>query len=191
MEECNECSERLGEIQLILGPMFSGKTTELLRRYRRYQVVGRRCLLIKHGADKRYSETKVSTHCRQEADAIVLNKLDDFREWACYDVICIDEGQFFPDVTEISEFLANNGKIVIVAALDGTWQRKPFENIANLISASESIVKLTAVCMICKRDAPFTKRTCDDTALEVIGGADKYMAVCRRCFHEPITSTKR
>src|SRR5690348_9043635 len=87
----------------------------------------------------------------------------------------------FPDLVEFCEKMADMGKTVIVAALDGTFQRKPFGNVLNLVPLAESVCKLNAVCMLCQKDAAFTKRTVQDTALEVIGGADKYVAVCRAC----------
>lgn len=78
--------------------------------------------------------------------------------------------------------MANMGKIVIVAALDGTFQRKPFGNILSLVPLAESVVKLSAICMQCYMEAAFSKRTGTEQELVVIGGADKYQAVCRRCY---------
>jgi len=101
------------------------------------------------------------------------------------DVIGIDEGQFFPDLVEVCEKLAAAGKTVLVASLDGTFQRKPFGRTLELIPMAESVTKLQAVCMICFRDAAFSRRLGDETAIEVIGGADKYVAVCRECFFKP------
>ncbi|XP_014666491.1 PREDICTED: thymidine kinase, cytosolic-like [Priapulus caudatus] len=106
-----------------------------------------------------------------------------------FEVIGIDEGQFFPDVVEFSQMMADGGKTVIVAALDGTFQRQGFGNILNLVPLAESVNKLTAVCMKCYGDASYTKRKGHETALEVIGGADKYMAVCRSCFESPQKQT--
>lgn len=97
-------------------------------------------------------------------------------------VIGIDEGQFFPDIVEFSEAMANAGKTVIVAALDGTFQRKAFGAILNLVPLAESVVKLTAVCMECFREAAYTKRLGTEKEVEVIGGADKYHSVCRLCY---------
>ena len=82
------------------------------------------------------------------------------------------------------EKAANLGKIVIIAALDGTFQRKPFGKVLNLVPCSESVTKLSAVCVLCQDDAAFSVRLSNETAVEVIGGADKYIAVCRTCYHE-------
>uniref|UniRef100_A0A8D2EK82 Thymidine kinase n=1 Tax=Theropithecus gelada TaxID=9565 RepID=A0A8D2EK82_THEGE len=88
----------------------------------------------------------------------------------------------FPDIVEFCEAMANAGKTVIVAALDGTFQRKPFGTILNLVPLAESVVKLTAVCMECFREAAYTKRLGTEKEVEVIGGADKYHSVCRLCY---------
>ena len=107
-----------------------------------------------------------------------------------YEVVGIDEGQFFSDLIPFSESLANVGKIVIIAALDGTYQRTAFGDILKLVPLSESIIKLNAICMVCYNTAGFTKRITNEKAVELIGGTDKYMAVCRECYHMKKNSTK-
>lgn len=172
-----------GQIQVIFGPMFSGKTTELIRRLRRYQIANHKCLIVKYANDLRYDSEAISTHDSQTLSAISSTTLADLKSDASnYSVIGIDEGQFFPDTVSFSEEMANSGKIVIVAALDGTFQRKSFGDILQLVPLAESVIKLTAVCMLCFEEASFTKRLGNETQLEVIGGTDKYMAVCRRCY---------
>ncbi|XP_067045316.1 thymidine kinase, cytosolic-like [Acropora muricata] len=173
-----------GQIQVIFGPMFSGKTTELLRRIKRYQVANHSCIVIKYEKDNRYDAGGVATHDRQTLRASSCSVLEDIKEKAQdYSVIGIDEGQFFPDIVQFSEEMAGLGKVIIVAALDGTFQREPFGPILKLVPLAESVVKLSAVCMHCYRDAAFTKRLGAEKKVEVIGGADKYMAVCRDCYH--------
>uniref|UniRef100_A0A8C4WUT2 Thymidine kinase n=1 Tax=Eptatretus burgeri TaxID=7764 RepID=A0A8C4WUT2_EPTBU len=157
-----------GQIQVIFGPMFSGKSTELLRRVRRYQLARHDCLLIKYSHDVRYGGDGICTHDRERASQAA--------------VIGIDEGQFFPDVTAFCEELANAGKTVIVAALDGTFERKAFGSVLSLIPLAESVVKLNAVCMLCYRPAAYTHRLGCETQLEVIGGVDKYQSLCRVCY---------
>lgn len=171
-----------GQIQVILGPMFSGKSTELMRRVRRFQIAQYKCLVIKYAKDTRYSNS-FSTHDRNTMDALPACLLRDTAQEALgAAVIGIDEGQFFPDVVEFCEAMANAGKTVIVAALDGTFQRKAFGTILNLVPLAESVVKLTAVCMECFREAAYTKRLGLEKEVEVIGGADKYHSVCRQCY---------
>nr|XP_055177279.1 thymidine kinase, cytosolic [Nyctereutes procyonoides] len=171
-----------GQIQVILGPMFSGKSTELMRRVRRFQIAQYKCLVIKYAKDTRYSNS-FSTHDRNTMEALPACLLRDVAQEALgVAVIGIDEGQFFPDIVEFSETMANAGKTVIVAALDGTFQRKAFGTILNLVPLAESVVKLTAVCMECFREAAYTKRLGSEKEVEVIGGADKYHSVCRLCY---------
>ncbi|KFM81162.1 Thymidine kinase, cytosolic, partial [Stegodyphus mimosarum] len=172
-----------GQIQVIFGPMFSGKTTELIRRLKRYQIANHSCLIIKYANDMRYDAVNIATHDRQTFSAVSSTSLTDLKSDAeNHSVIGIDEGQFFPDIVSFAEEMANKGKIVIVAALDGTFQRKGFGEILQLVPLAESVIKLTAVCMLCYEEASFTKRIGTETELEVIGGTDKYMAVCRRCY---------
>ena len=175
-----------GKIQVICGPMFSGKSTELLRQMRVFEVAHHRSLLIKYSKDNRYSEKPVvSTHDKVMRKAVssgkkltLLNKIA-----VKFTVIGIDEGQFFEDIVEFAEEMANRGKTVIVAALDGTWEQKPFHNIANLMPKCESIVKLTSVCMACLKPGTFTRRLdANDTRLEVIGDTDMYSAFKKWCL---------
>ncbi|XP_014842061.1 PREDICTED: thymidine kinase, cytosolic [Poecilia mexicana] len=179
----NSPKKSRGQIQIIFGPMFSGKSTELMRRVRRFQVAQYKCLVIKYAKDIRYSDSGMATHDKNTMEAVPATCLEDVRSAAlkaC--VIGIDEGQFFPDTVEFCEEMANLGKTVIVAALDGTFQRKPFGNILNLVPLAESVVKLHAVCMQCYKEAAYTKRLGAEKEVEVIGGADKYQAVCRKCY---------
>ncbi|KAM6939705.1 thymidine kinase, cytosolic [Xenentodon cancila] len=172
-----------GQIQVIFGPMFSGKSTELMRRVRRFQIAQYKCLVIKYAKDTRYSDTGVATHDKYTMEAVPATSLEAVRPMALQAcVIGIDEGQFFPDTVEFCEEMANLGKTVIVAALDATFQRKPFGNILGLVPLAESIVKLHAVCMQCYKEAAYTKRIGAEKEVEVIGGADKYQAVCRTCY---------
>jgi thymidine kinase len=184
-----------GQIQIIMGPMFSGKTTELMRRLKRYQIANQECLVIKYAKDSRYdAEAELTTHDMQKIEAVPTLILTDLRNRAAnYSVIGIDEGQFFPDIVAFAETMANDGKVVIVAALDGNFRRKFFGNFLHLIPLAESVTKLTAVCVMCNEEASFTKLkkemeskfetgNTNKYVEELIGGADKYMAVCRRCY---------
>jgi len=177
-----------GQIQVILGPMFSGKSTELMRRIRRYQIANQDCLVIKYAKDTRYSNENLSTHDQQSIPAVKATALKNLKNVQQFSVIGVDEGQFFDDIVEFCEYMANQGKVVLVAALDGTYERKPFGSILSLIPLAENVVKLSAVCNTCFREAAFTKRTSEETEVEVIGGSDKYLAVCRRCYHKTMHS---
>ncbi|XP_054714549.1 thymidine kinase, cytosolic-like [Uloborus diversus] len=172
-----------GHIQIIFGPMFSGKTTELIRRLQRYQIANHVCLIVKYAHDSRYSSTGIATHDKKTLDAVSATTLSTLiADAQKYSVVGIDEGQFFPDTVSFAEEMANRGKIVIVAALDGTYQREGFGDILNLVPLAESVIKLTSVCMVCFENASYTKRIGSETQLEIIGGTEKYMAVCRSCY---------
>lgn len=172
-----------GQIQVIFGPMFSGKTTELIRRLHRYQFAKQRCLVVQYAKDVRYGYEKISTHDGQILPALSCINLTDLQpEAAKYDVIGIDEGQFFPDIVTFCNILADQGKILIVAALDGTFQKEGFGDVLNLVPLSESVIKLNAICTNCGKEAAFTRRKGLETKIEIIGGVEEYEAVCRNCF---------
>jgi thymidine kinase len=175
-----------GEIQVIFGPMFSGKSTELLRRIRRFKVRNDSCVLLKT-KDERYinDNDKVVTHDEfNYLEALSCDFLFEKIDRALgYDVIGIDEGQFFSDIIEFSECMANMGKIVIIACLDSDFRREPFGKICEMIAKAEKVTKLTSICHYCKEDASFSARISRETAIKVIGGRDKYRPVCRACYY--------
>jgi len=174
----------MAHLVVIYGPMFSGKSTELLRRVRRYGIAfgSNNILCVKARKDNRYSITSISTHDQASIKAVSCVKLNDLDDWQNYNVIAIDEGQFFDDIVPFTKMLLECGKKVIVSGLDGDFQMKPFKNnILDLIPLANESYKLNAVCMICKEDAPFTKRTTANTQQEVVGGDKMYMATCRKC----------
>lgn len=130
----------------------------------------------------------MTTHDRTMIEALPCEKLSDaLLASADYEVIGIDEGQFFPDLVEMTEQWASAGKVVICAALDGDFLRRPFGRVLELVPLAESVTKLSAICQVCFGPASFSKRLGAETALEVIGGADKYIATCRRCHHPDAT----
>lgn len=176
-----------GSIELIIGPMFSGKTTELLRRVRRLRVAGYRVLLINYAGDQRYSQSHVvTTHDAANEEGVAVTRLDDGqiqRAISEADVVAVNEGQFFPDLYEVCSRLADSMKRVIVAGLDATYERKPFPQMVELLCMSEKVTKLSAVCMVCKTGrGVYSMRTSSERELIVIGGADKYVAACRACY---------
>ena len=172
-------------IQSIFGPMFSGKTSELMRRIKRHRLAQKECLVINFSGDQRYStEPAITSHDQISIPALKVSRLSQISESVLEgkEVIGIDEGQFFEDILEKSEEWANQGKIVIVAALDCTFQMKPFKKITNLLALSETVDKLSSVCLDCGRDAAFTKRTIQEDSIELIGGIEIYKPVCRSCY---------
>ena len=177
--------KKRGEIQLIIGCMFSGKTTELMRRCKRYRIAGKKCVVVKHIDDTRYSATKASTHDRVLMDALSVPQLSKVPKHAIEsaEVICVDEGQFYPDIVNFCETHAQRGRTIIVAALDGDFKRKPFGHICELIPMAERVEKLSAICQMCHSEAHFTMRTSNKkcTAVKIVGGSNLYAAVCRNC----------
>lgn len=172
--------------ELIIGPMFAGKSTDVIRRTERYQLAGKRCLLIKHTDDKRWDAKTIQTHRGDQAHAnivcIVLDKLAD-ADISDYDVIAVDELQMFEDALLIDQW-SNNGKIVIGAGLDADVEKKPMGQMPEVISIADKVHKLLAVCK-CGMDAPFT-RTLPGVVMPKnnvkIGGKELYIAVCRQCW---------
>ena len=172
-----------GKINLIIGPMYSGKSTTLLTRYDRYEIAKKKCLLIKYSGDNRYAQDKIITHSRIERNAMSCTRLNQLKNIITdYDVICIDEIQFYEDASIMCEKWANQGKVVEVCGLNGDFQRKPFEQISLLIPLADSIIHMVAVDERNGIDAPFTQRLTDETEQQLIGGTDKYKASCRELF---------
>lgn len=168
--------------------MFSGKTSELLRRLRNYAVADQRIVLYKYAGDTRYSsDGTVYSHAGQGQTGIPIKTFEGLVVNPDIKVIGIDEGQFIDGLVEFCDREANNGRHIIISALDGDFKRDPFPSIANLVSKAEHVLKLSAVCTVCKGSASFSHRLDHTvTAVEDIGGAAKYTAVCRACFNKYI-----
>ena len=174
-----------GQINLILGCMFSGKTSELVRRYNRHTIGGRKCLMIKYKKDTRYDDEAVVTHDKIKIKAFVCEYLYEADHLVNqYDVICVDELQFYKDADIICDKWANNGKIIEACGLNGTFNRTPFPVISNIIPLAENITFLKAVCKETGKDAVYSHINIDvhDSSTEIIGGDEKYDAVDRKTF---------
>ena len=170
-------------VEVILGCMYSGKSTELIRRINRYESIGKNILLINHTKDVR-TDNNVSTHSNQKKNAKKTEFLSDLihsLEFTKADVIGIDEAQFFTDLYDFIVQIEKFNKIVIVAGLDGDYQRKPIGQILNIIPLSDSVIKLTALDMETKDGslAIFTKRLVNSNQQILVGSTDEYMAVSR------------
>jgi thymidine kinase len=171
-------------IELIIGPMFSSKTTTMFNRIRRAQHAGQRTTIFKYDKDLRYDDdiTLACSHDGIKMEAIPIHSLEGIG-LPDSDVIGFDEGQFLIGLPEWAHAAANAGKRVVIAALDSMFNMNPWPVTNALIPISEQITKLSAICYRCKQDAAFTKRIDNtNTAAEDIGGADKYVASCRKCF---------
>lgn len=178
-----------GCINLILGGMYSMKSTELILRYYRYTYGGKKCLVVKYRGDKRYSEddTKIVTHSGISLDALpvkFLYEVDDLVPK--FDVVCIDEIQFYKDAPYFCDKWANEGKIVEACGLNGKFDRSTFDVISKLIALATDITFKKAVCKQTGNDAIYSQRTVESDEEILIGGADKYRAADRITYFEDI-----
>tara|TARA_B100000959_G_C14755547_1_gene531049 strand:+ start:233 stop:781 length:549 start_codon:yes stop_codon:yes gene_type:complete len=173
-----------GWIEVICGPMFSGKTEELIRRLVRAQYAKQRVAIFKPKTDNRYSDDYIVSHNKRKIKSIILESskyIYDYKEKA--DVFGIDEAQFFDDeLIKISNKLAKTGKRVVIAGLDKDYTAKSFGPIHQLMIDAEYVSKVNAICMQCGDPASFTQRISSEKNLVVVGEADKYEARCRNCF---------
>lgn len=182
----------MGHLTVILGCMFAQKTTELLRMIRRYRSVGWRVLVVNHSADTRYGTACVSSHDSEQEPAITVARLEEVDRLVrsqLYQAVVVDEGQFFPDLFESVTGWADECAVnVVVAGLDGTFQREPFGDMLRLVPHAEEVMRLSALCVRCRdgTKAIYSRRILEDTGSETIhvGAAESYEPVCRRHFLE-------
>lgn len=179
----------VGEIHVIVGPMFAGKTTTLLRRIKTESKNGRSVAVIKSIKDTRYALDSIVTHDGEKLPCWPMVDLSSFRQKLgpeAYDkleVIGIDEAQFFEDLYDFCRKAADDdGKTVIVAGLDGDYLRRSFGSVVEVIPLADSVTKLTARCELCGKRAFFTLRKTEETETELIAGAEVYMPVCRKHY---------
>ena len=178
----------IARLELIVGPMFSGKTTEMVRRIIRHRIARRRCLILKWAKDVRPGEDigTMKTHAADKEACFRVQSLDE-RKWGTsdFDVIGVDDGQFLDaDLVRFCRALVDDyGKIVIVSALDSDFRREPFAHVCLLMAHADKTKKLSAICTVCGDEAPFSfkkDRTPGGPVIDV-GGSEKYEARCRRC----------
>jgi thymidine kinase len=187
----------------IAGPMFSGKTTKMLKRMTVFAdcVPNSSCLIINSILDSREEKNKISSHSSSykglsdKIATIKSKKLSDV-DVSTYTHIGVDECQFFDDLTTTVEKWLSLNKVIVVCGLDGTGTLKPFGQIKELLYLADEFVKITALCSLCvnetvkagllldvsKLRAPFTKKLNYDNQIIDVGKSDKYIAVCRRHF---------
>ena len=195
-------------LELIIGPMFSGKTSKLLEIYKQCIFCNIPVCIINHSIDTRYSETMLSTHDKLMAPCLrtkELNELwtldkNDFTDHQIYKmnqllknskVILINEGQFFPDLCEVVLDMLKENKRVYICGLDGDFERKKFGSILDLIPYCDSITKLTSLCSLCKNGtrAIFSMRLTHEKQQTLVG-SDNYIPVCRSCYDNQYAKTQ-
>ena len=174
-------------ITLIIGPMFSSKSTTLLSFERRFIILKKKYLCINHSFDTRYNdEGKITTHdgCSSPGHNTICHDLfhlnDD--ELDQFEAFIIDESQFFDDIDEFADKWANRGKTIVCAGLNSDFKKEPFENISKLLAKADKVIHLNSICDKCGSDAPFTKRTIHSDEKTLIGGIESYVPRCRKCF---------
>jgi thymidine kinase len=179
----------VGWIEVICGPMFSGKSEELIRRLRRAMIARKRVEVFKPVIDDRYSADEIVSHgdlrlrSQVVANAAQMVERIDWRS----EVIGVDEANFMgPELVDVAQRLADSGKQVIIAGLDTDYLGRPFPPIPDLLAHAESITKTLAICVRCGNPAKHTQRLRGSEDLIVVGAAELYEARCRRCFEPGI-----
>ena len=180
-----------GTIDIIMGCMFSGKSTELIRLANRYKVLDMKVLIVNHTLDNRYSESAVATHSQIKMDCLSIDSLDKIKSkyidlYNDSQVVIIEEAQFFEGLYEfVLNACEQDGKNMIVVGLDGDSNRNMFGDIIKLIPVCDSVKKLYGLCVRCKdgTKACFTKRLVENDQ-QVFIGTSEFQAVCRKCYFE-------
>ena len=171
-------------LKLILGCMYSGKTTEIIRIVNSLKHIGENPIIIKPKIDNRYSINKISTHNKNENDCITLDSLPEFND-NDNKYIIIEEAQFFNDLYQFVIYQVDIlEKNIIVVGLDGDSNRENFGEIHKLLPICDEIIKLKAYCSICKNGTLgiFSKRISDNKSKILVGSDKDYIAVCRKCY---------
>ncbi len=174
-----------GWIEVICGPMFSGKTEELIRRLKRALIGQQKVQIFKPRIDQRYADAAIVSHSDQRLEGIPIDRIDDLPGLLAPDtqVVGIDEVQFFgAGVVAVCEQLAQRGLRVIAAGLDQDYRGVPFEPIPQLLAVAEYISKELAVCVVCGSPASRSQRLVGDERRILVGAYGAYEARCRACF---------
>ena len=182
-----------GWVEVITGSMFSGKTEELLRRLRRAEIAGQSVAAFKPAVDNRYGDATVGSHDGRQWGATVV-PAEGEGVWALRDeldgeeVVAVDEANFFgPELADVCEALAADGRRVVVSGTDQTFRAEPFEPLPRLMAMAEYVDKLTAICAVCGEPATRNQRLVDgepahaDDDTILVGASESYEARCRNC----------
>lgn len=182
-----DSKELICSLSIVIGPMCSGKSSELCRRISRYNSIHKKCVLINSIKDTRVQGNYVLTHNNLKKNAIKTEFLMDIKDNDDYlnaDVIGIDEGQFYEDLFDFVNYtLKNHKKIIIISGLDGDHLQKKFGQILDCIPLCDEVIKLSALCMKCRdgTKAIFTKRIVNNNEQILVGSDESYISVCRKC----------
>jgi thymidine kinase len=176
-----------GWVEVVCGPMFSGKSEELIRRLKRAMIARQPLQIFKPKIDDRYHETRIVSHSDHWIDALAVQTSAELEQKVLPEtkVVGIDEVQFFdPGIVQVVERLADRGVRVIVAGLDQDYAGKPFEPVPQLLCIAEYVTKSLAICSRCGAPAGRSQRLVASHDRVVVGATDAYEPRCRRC-HSP------
>jgi thymidine kinase len=179
-----------GYLELIVGSMFSGKTSYLLEIYKKCKFCDIPIAVINYEDDVRYSDSMLSTHDKQMIPCIKARTITDavsehHKEISEAEVVLINEGQFFPDIEEqVRALVEKEHKRVFICGLDGDFERKPIGQLQNLFPLCDEIIKLKSLCSICRDGTPgiFSFRITNEVDQVVIGSSN-YIPLCRKCYN--------
>lgn len=181
-----------GRLEMICGPMFSGKSEELIRRLRRAYIGKQNVITFKHNLDNRYTFESIASHGGLSISAQAIDNPLSITHYVCQgniNVIGIDEVQFFPaTIIGVIEELIMRGKRVIAAGLDLDFRGVPFGSIPTLLAIADEVTKLKAICTACGAEAHFSQRFIDgkpakyDDPVVLIGSQEAYQPRCRDCY---------
>ncbi|NPA93054.1 MAG: thymidine kinase [Chloroflexi bacterium] len=183
-----------GVVEVITGPMFSGKTEELIRRLRRAVIAKQKVQVFKPALDKRYAETAVASHAGSAFEAVPLQDIGEIWDHLRDDttVVGLDEAQFFSEeVTQVVQDLADRGIRVIIAGLDMDFRGEPFGPMPALLAQADRVDKLQAICVKCGFPATRSQRLIDgkparyDDPVIIVGASEMYEARCRQHHEVP------
>ena len=179
----------VGKLELYIGPMFSGKSTELIKNVRLFKIINKKVLILKPNIDTRYDINRIVSHNGEKEDCFVTDDLINISDETIknYDIIIIDEGQFFKSLKKSCLlWIEKYNKHVIIGGLDGDYQRKPIGEILDLIPYADKYHKLCALCKYCNdgTKAIFSKRikNTENHNQVLIGGSELYISVCRKHY---------
>lgn len=171
-----------GKLHLILGSMYSGKSTKLINELKKNRAIGKNIFCINSKIDTRTPNKKIKTHDGIHIQSSTVEFLNSLTIPENIDVIGIDEAQFFKDLIPFVTKMNQVGVSVIVAGLDGDSNQEKFGNILDLIPIADSYEKVYSFCKICKDGTPgsFTKRISNTKNKILIGSDEHYIAVCKK-----------
>ncbi|MBX5483440.1 MAG: thymidine kinase [Myxococcaceae bacterium] len=183
----------IGWIEVVCGPMFSGKTEELIRRIKRAVYGKQKVQVFKPKLDNRYDDTQVVSHSQLRLVSTPIDRAEEIFYHLDPEtkVVGIDEVQFLgPDVVQVCEALASRGLRVICAGLDQDYRGRPFEPMPQLLAVAEYVTKVHAICVVCGNPANRSQRITPSPERVLVGAADAYEARCRKCHvPEPVEAT--